>query len=577
MSTQTIHGIGASSGIAIGPVFRYKMQEQRVEKRHVEDSAAEWACLEAALAQAKAEIQALASRAKQEVGTGSASIFEAHEMFLSDPDLLEQVRTTMETQHVNADYAWKEGTEQYAATLRSLSDEYLARAVHVEDVARQVLQLLHGAGEQVAPLQEPSIIVATELATSDTLTFDKQKVLALCTAYGGATAPVAFLAKKLGIAAVVRLGAAADQLHSGAQVIVNGITGEVLIEPDEAEIAVYRQQMQALAQSWSEALQEALAPAITADGKQVETVANIISPADAAGALEYGAEGVGLLRSEFLFLDRDTAPDEDEQFAVYSAIMETMGQRPVVIRTLDIGGAKPASYLDMPQEVNPSLGVRGVRFSLAHPEVFQVQLRALLRAGVGHNVKIMFPMVATREEVLAAREQLAAAREALTERGVPFSQQYEVGIMVEVPAAALMADVLAGMVDFFSIGTNDLSQYTLAADRRNAAVAPLADVLHPAVLRLIRMVIDAAHAQGKWVGLCGDLAGDPLAVSVLLGLGLDEFSMTARSLPAVKQAIRRCTLAQAREIALHALALGDASEVRGFLHHQLDLERPSQL
>ena len=359
--------------------------------------------------------------------------------------------------------------------------------------------------------------------------------------------------------------AAADQLHNGAQVIVNGITGEVLIEPDEAAIAAYRQQMQALAQSWSEALQEALAHAITADGKQVKTVANIISPADAARALEYGAEGVGLLRSEFLFLDHDTEPDEDEQFAVYSAIMETMGQRPVVIRTLDIGGAKPASYLNMPQEVNPSLGVRGVRFSLANPEMFQVQLRALLRAGVGHNLKIMFPMVATREEVLAAREQLAAARKALTERGVPFSQQYEVGIMVEVPATALMADVLAGMVDFFSIGTNDLSQYTLAADRRNATVAPLADVLHPAVLLLIRMVIDAAHVQGKWVGLCGDLAGDPLAVSVLLGLGLDEFSMTARSIPLVKQAIRRCTLVQAREIAQHALAMGDAGEVRAYL------------
>jgi phosphotransferase system enzyme I (PtsI) len=573
MTMQTIRGIGASTGIAIGPVFRYEKQEQRVQERHVDDCSAEQARLDTALAQAKSEIQALAARSRQEVGSSNASIFEAHEQFLSDPELLEQVRVAINTRHINADYAWKEGIEQFAANLRSLGDEYLAaRAVDVEDVPRRVIRILHDIGEQTARLEEPSVIVATELTPSDTVTLDKRLVLAFCAARGGATSHVAILAKALGIPAIVGLGAVADQLHSGAQVIVNGTTGELLIEPDEATIAGYRQQARVSAQSQLEAQEKAREPAITADGKRVEVVAKIGSPSDAVDALAYGAEGVGLLRTEFLFLNRDTPPDEDEQVAVYSAIMETMGSRPVVIRTLDIGGDKPAPYLAMPAEMNPFLGVHGLRLSLAHPDVFQVQLRALLRAGQGHNLKIMFPMVATRAEVLAAREQIASARAALAERGAKYTQQCEIGIMVEVPSAALMADVLAGVVDFFSIGTNDLSQYTLAADRTNTAITSLADALHPSVLRLIHTVIEAAHAQGKWVGLCGELAGDPLAAPVLLGLGLDEFSMTARSIPRVKQALRNSTLAQASEIALHVLALGDAGEVRTYLQHQIGLK-----
>lgn len=566
MSTRTIHGVGASAGIAIGPIFRYEVREQVVERRHADDTAAEQGRLDAALAQAQAEIQALAARARHDVGSSNASIFEAHELFLSDPELLEEVRTMIETQHVNADYAWKASMEQHAATLRALGDEYLAaRASDVEDVAKRVIRILQGVEEQAAPLSEPSVIVATELTPSDTVTLDKRKVLAFCSARGGATSHVAILSKTLGIPAIVGLGAAADQLRNGMQVIVNGANGEIVIEPDEAAIASYRQQATALAHVQTEAQEKARELAITADGKRVEVVANIGTPGEAPGTLVYGAEGVGLLRTEFLFLDRETAPDEDEQMAVYSAIMETMEQRPVVIRTLDIGGDKPASFLDMPNEMNPFLGVRGLRLSLAHPEMFQEQLRALLRAGAGHNLKIMFPMVATREEVLAVREQIAVAKEALVSRNIAYAQQCEVGIMVEVPSAALMADVLADVVDFFSIGTNDLSQYTLAADRTNAAVASLADALHPAVLRLIRMVIEAAHAHGKWVGLCGELAGNTLAAPVLLGLGLDEFSMSARSIPLVKQAIRRYTVAQAREIAQHALSLGDAGEVREYL------------
>jgi phosphoenolpyruvate-protein phosphotransferase (PTS system enzyme I) len=566
MSVKTIRGIGASAGIVIGPIFRYETHTQVVEQRQIYEIEAELARLDAVLDQARQEIQALTAQAQKDVGSSHASIFEAHEMFLSDPELLEQVRTMIKTQHVNAEYAWKESTDQYASMLRSISDEYLAaRATDVEDVARRVMRILQGTDEQAAQLVEPSVIVATELTPSDTVTLDKQKVLAFCTVRGGSTSHVAILSKALGIPSIVGLGAAIELLQNGTQVIVNGATGEVVIEPDTTTIAAYRHQADTLVQSQTEAQKKAQEPAITSDGVQVEVVANIGSPDEAAGALAYGAEGIGLLRTEFLFLKRDTAPDEDEQAAVYGSILEAMGQRPVVIRTLDIGGDKPAPYLDMPVEMNPFLGVRGLRLSLSHPDLFQTQLRALLRTGAGHNLKIMFPMVATRDEVLAAREQVAVALAALEARGGPYAQTFEVGIMVEVPSAAVMADVLADVVDFFSIGTNDLSQYTLAADRANAAVATLADALHPAVLRLIRMVIEAAHAKRKWVGLCGELAADPLAAPVLLGLGLDEFSLTARSVPLVKQAIRRYSVVEAREIAKHALALGNAVEVREYL------------
>jgi phosphoenolpyruvate-protein phosphotransferase len=566
MSTQTLHGIGASAGIAVGPVYRYDTHVQVVERRQITDIAAELARLEAALEQARLEIQALTTQAQKDVDADTADIFAAHEMFLSDPDLLDQVRAPIETQHVNAEYAWQESTNQYASQMRSIGDEYLAaRATDVEDVARRVTRILQGVDAQATQLTEPAIIVADELTPSDTVTLDKQKVLAFCTARGGSTSHVAILAKALGIPSVVGLGTASDQLQGGMQVIVNGSSGEVLLEPDAASIASYRQQADTFARVQTEAHSQAQETAITADGIQVEVVANIGSPDEATVALDNGAEGVGLLRTEFLFLQRDTAPDEDEQAAVYGAILSTMGQRPVVIRTLDIGGDKPARYLDMPAEMNPFLGVRGLRLSLTYPDLFQTQLCALLRAGVDHNLKIMFPMVATRGELLAAREQLAAAQATLAARGTPHAQTYEVGIMVEIPAAAILADVLADTVDFFSIGTNDLAQYTLAADRTNAAVAPLADALHPAVLRLIQQVIEAAHAQKKWVGLCGELAGDPLATPVLLGLGLDEFSMSSRAVPLVKQAIRRYASTSARQIAQHALTLGDASEVRAYL------------
>ncbi|HVB24664.1 MAG TPA: phosphoenolpyruvate--protein phosphotransferase [Ktedonobacteraceae bacterium] len=566
MLTKTIQGMGASEGIAVGPVFRYEVHRLVVDRRQVDDVKHEATRLDAALAQARQELQRLSAQAQADIGADEAAIFEAHAMFLDDPELLERVHTTIETLQMNAEYAWQEGTEHYIAALRAIGDEYLsARAADVEDVAQRVQRILQGGGTQSITLTEPVVIVANDLTPSDTVTLEKTKVLAFCTATGGPTSHVAILAKALGIPAVVGLGEEANQLATTAQVIVDGTSGEVLIGPDEATIAGYRQRAGSLSQKRQGALKSTGQPAVTLDGVRVEVVANIGSPADAIEALQYGAEGIGLLRTEFLFLERETGPDEDEQTAVYRAIFQIMGRRPVVVRTLDIGGDKPASYLSTISEMNPFLGVRGARLSLTHTDVFQAQLRALLRAGAGHNLKIMFPMIATLEEVYAVQEQVEQARAMLEASGMDYAQKVEIGIMVEVPSAALMADVLAKTVDFFSIGTNDLAQYTLAADRTNAGVSKLADALHPSVLRLIRVVIEAAHAQGKWVGLCGELAGNPLATPVLLGLGLDEFSMTPKAIPVVKQTIRHFSASEVRNIAEHALALSSATEVRAYL------------
>jgi len=565
-AAKSIKGIPASPGISAGPVFLYVSRRLAVSKRRVDNAKSELARLDAALGQAKTELQMLYSRAREDAGTGEAGIFQAHVMMLEDPELLERVRNTIKDEGWNAEYAWNEGAEYYASMLRGIGDEYLAaRAADVEDVERRVQRILQEVTQENTGPDAPSVIVAADLSPSDTVTFDKQKVLAFCTASGSPTSHAAILSKALGIPAVVGLGEGLQELANGAMVIVDGGAGEVVAHPGEAEIREYKRRSVALKEASARALQAAGKPAVTRDGTRFQVVANIGSPQDAIDALKYGAEGVGLLRTELLFLDRHSAPTEDEQYAVYRNVLETMGQRPVVIRTLDIGGDKPAPYLKMPPEANPFLGVRGLRLSFARPELFQTQLRALLRAGAGFNLKIMSPMISSLEEVHALRAQVDQARSALQARGVPYSTNAEVGIMVEAPSAALMADLLTTAVDFFSIGTNDLAQYTLAADRTNAVVASLADAYHPAVLRLIGMVAAAAHAHGKQLGLCGELAGDPLAVPLLLGLGVDELSMSPRAIPEVKEAIRLYSLEEAREIARQAISLPTAVEVRDYL------------
>ena len=562
---KIIRGIAASPGIAIGAAFQFRQDELRFERRVVGDPAAEWRRFQSAAARAGEQLAAVCARARDELGEEQAAIFEAHLLMLEDPDLLAAVQSAIEERSLNAEAALSDAAERYAETLEALDDEYLrARAADVRDVAGRVLRILLGREAATGP-DAPAVVVARDLTPSDTILMDKSHVLGFCTAEGGPTAHTAILARTMGLPAVVGAGAEVLAVAPGATVVLDGTTGCLVVEPDEATLASYRQSQAAADQLRAQSLSRAGEPAVTRDGRRVEVVANIGSADEARAALDAGAEGVGLLRTEFLYLGRASLPGEEEQYRAYRAILEAMGSRPVILRTLDIGGDKELPYLELAPEPNPFLGVRAIRLSLARPDLLHQQLRAALRAAPGHNLKIMFPMVATVAEVRAARQALASARDELLAEGQPLPERLEVGIMVETPAAAVMADRLAREVDFFSIGTNDLSQYTFAADRTNARVAALADALQPAVLRLVARVIAAAHAHGKWVGLCGELAGEPLAIPILLGLGLDEFSMNPPAILLAKELIRSLTAEEAQDLANAALDLDDAAEVRALV------------
>jgi phosphoenolpyruvate-protein phosphotransferase len=564
---KTLRGIAASRGIVIGPAFRFRQADLRFERYTVEDPAAEWARLQVALETAREQLAEVYAKAEAESGAEQAAIFQAHALMLEDPELLDAVRTAIEEQNVNAEAALSDAAEMYAQMLEALDDEYLsARAADVRDVAARVLRLLLGVAEiPTAGLTAPSIILARDLTPSDTVMLDKSLVLGFCTAEGGATSHTAILARGLGLPAVVGAGLDVLEILDGATLVLDGGDGMLLVEPDKQAVAGYRVRQAATGTVLAQARERAHEPAVTRDGHRVEVVANIGNVEGAQAALESGAEGVGLLRTEFLYLERDHLPDEEEQYQAYRAIVDVFGDWPVILRTLDIGGDKELPYLDLPDEMNPFLGLRAIRLCLARPELFKPQLRAALRAGAGCNLKVMFPMVATVAEVREARAVLEECRAELLAEGQPVAEEVEIGIMVEVPAAALMADHLAAEVDFFSIGTNDLSQYTLAADRTNAQVAPLASGFQPAVLRLVRDVIVAAHARDKWVGLCGELAGEPLAVPILLGLGLDEFSMNPPAIPLAKQVIRALTLDEARKVAQAAMELDSPEAVQALV------------
>ncbi|HLA97410.1 MAG TPA: phosphoenolpyruvate--protein phosphotransferase [Anaerolineales bacterium] len=572
-----IQAIPISPGIAFGPVLHYTSREVKAKRRDNSNPEQERLRLKTALEKAAIQLQEIRARASEQVSADETLIFEAQGMFLSDPALLDQVFERIDAERCNAEYAWHEGIEHFAEMLARLEDEYLAsRAADVRDVGQRVLRLLAGVSDEPHMLAQPAIILADDLTPADTVMFDKSFVLGFCTAQGGPTSHVAILSRALGIPAVVGVAPWMNILASSRDILLDGDTGELIADPVSEQIAAFQARSERMQREYKKALTKAHEPAITLDGKAIEVAANIGSPSEADEALAMGAEGVGLFRTEFLFLDRETPPSEEEQIQAYHLALQALAPRPVIFRTLDIGGDKPAPYLSLPSELNPFLGLRGVRLSLANPDLFATQLRALLRAGSGYPVRVMFPMVDSLEDVQAARRIFDQSRKALVDAGLPHALDIQIGIMVEVPSAALIADVLAQAVDFFSIGTNDLSQYTLAADRTNAAVANRADALDPAVLRLIQMVINAAHQQGRWVGLCGELGGDPLAAAVLVGLGIDELSMNSRAIPLVKAALRRITVRSAEQIAHKCLELYSAAEVRQFLREKLPASSPSR-
>ena len=570
---KTLKGIAASTGFAIGPVFLYKREEIQIESCQVEDVSTEWLRLEDALSIAKEQLSQVYERAKQESGEDQAEIFFAQSLILEDPELLDMVRNTLFDKKVSVEFALHSGIENYACILEGLEDEYLrARALDVRDSGNRILRILLGIAESpTANLKEKSIILAKDLTPSDTVLIDKNHLMGFCIAQGGATSHTAILARGLGLPAVVGAGDETMLVNNGDLAILNGSDGLLILNPSPEVLEEYRLKLQHFEQIMKKSLEKTREPAITTDGHRVEVVANIGSVENAKSALDLGAEGVGLLRSEFLYLERNNLPTEEEQYQSYKTIADTFGQLPVVLRSLDIGGDKELTYLTLPVEANPFLGVRAIRLCFTRPDIFKPQLRAALRAGVGNGLKLMFPMVATVQEVRQARAMLEECRRELKAEGVAVADKMEIGIMIEIPSAAVIADHLAKEIDFFSIGTNDLSQYTLAADRTNANVAHIASSFHPAVLRLIKMVIDAAHKEGKWVGMCGELAGEPMAIPILLGMGLDEFSMNSPAIPIAKQIIRTISMVEAKAIAEIALDLEDAEQIQTFVRDTLPL------
>lgn len=568
--SRRLQGLPASPGVAVGPAWWFRRAVATPRRVRVEDAPAERARLAAARAQAVAELQTLLEAQRDRLPPEERAIFEAQALMLEDPELLARVEEGLAS-GLSAEAAWSQAVEAFAAQLAALPDPYFqARAADVRDIGNRVLRHLIGAPAEARMPDHPVVVVADELLPSETVTLDPGRVLAFVMAGGGPTAHAAILARRLGVPAVVAVGPALHQVAEGALLVVDGEAGWVEVDPAPEVVRVAQTRRDLWLQHRQQAAREALGPAYTRDGLRIEVAANVGSLADAQQAAQAGADGVGLLRTEFLYLGRTAAPTEEEEVTAYRALLEAMGGRPVVVRTLDVGGDKPLPYLPMLPEANPFLGVRGVRLSRQHPELLRQQLRALLRAGAGFPLRIMFPMVSTVEEIRWLRAVFEEVRRALEARGDPLPQDLQIGMMVEVPSAALLAEHFLPWVDFFSVGTNDLAQYTLAADRTHPAVARMADGLHPAVLRLIRMVTEAAVPAGRWVGVCGELAGDPFAVPVLIGLGVRELSVNPVRIPEVKAAVRRWSLAEAEALAREALRQESAEAVRRLVQAALE-------
>ena len=560
--TISITGIAASRGIAIGPAWIYRPVEIIIERLENAEPKKEWDRLQTAIKKANSQLEESERKALQRVGEKEAEIFGAHRMFLEDPELIGSIKLSIDHK-LNAEAAVQEGIEGFAKTLMALESEYFqARADDVRDVGRRVVACLLGVNLGWTDLpQEAVVIFADDLNPSDTMHFETDRILGLCTRRGGPTSHTAILSRSLGVPAVVSTPFDIDSIHTGQMVVLNGISGEVILKPSKEQILEASKEREQIADLRAARLKKAGQPAMTMDGHKVKVMANIGSLADAHQAVEYGAEGIGLLRTEFLYMNREQLPDLGEQVDIYQALFDVMGTQPIVVRTLDIGGDKQVSYLGLKGEPNPFLGWRAIRMIGERPEVLRDQFQAILRAGVGRDLRIMLPLVSSVDEVIATKEIINEAMQVLNMQNIPFAEQVQFGIMVEVPSAALLIEHFAEYVDFFSIGTNDLAQYTLAVDRTNERVAALASPFHPAVIQLIARTIEQAHVNGKWVGLCGEMAGDPLATSLLLGLGLDEFSMAPFAVPKIKETIRGLDKQACEKIAANVLLLSRTSDV----------------
>ncbi len=556
-----------SPGIGIGKAVVIDKASINITKNYIKDAGNELDRLMNAIEAAKEQLNELYVSTIDELGEKEAQIFKSHEMMLEDDTFISDVENRIKQEGVNAEYALNETSNVYIKMFQSIEDEYLReRAEDIKDVMNRVIRILMGISSvDFSNLKENSIIVAKDLTPSDTAQIDRTKVAAMITEIGGKTSHAAIIARIMGIPTVVGLNNITDKIKNGDTVICDGKTGKVLVNPNAKQLFYFTKKKNIEDEIRNELKNQIGLPSVTKDGFKISLTANIGVPNDVDMALENDAEGIGLFRSEFIFMNREHQPTEDEQFEQYKEVLVKMGDKPVIIRTLDIGGDKNVPYIDIPKEMNPFLGYRAIRLCLGNVEVFRTQLRAILRASVYGNVKIMIPMISTMKELKDSKKILQQAKDELTKEGIKFKKDIEIGIMIEIPSAAIISDLLAREVDFFSIGTNDLIQYTMAVDRMNSKLSYLYSQYHPALLRLIKGIIDNAHEAGIWVGMCGEAAGDPKLIPVFVGMGLDEFSMNSPSILRARYIVRNLNKADMEIIAKSTLNMENALEVEEYL------------
>ena len=560
---MNIKGIAASNGIAIAKAFKLIEPELTVVKATISDVEAEINLYKEALVKTTEELQKIKVKAAQNLSEEEAAVFDAHINMANDPELLSQTTDKIKSESVNAAYAFDEVSNMFIMMFESMDNEYFReRAADIKDIKKRILAHLLGVKvNDPSTIDEQVVIIAEDLTPSDTAQLDRNFVKGFATNIGGRTSHSAIMARSLEIPAVVGTKTILEDVKDGDMIILDGLEGNVIVNPTAEQVAHYEEvakQYEAQKAEWAKLKNE---KTVSKDGQHVELAANIGTPKDVEGVLANGGEAVGLYRTEFLYMGRDNFPTEEEQFEAYKAVLEAMGDKPVVVRTLDIGGDKELPYLHLPKEMNPFLGYRAIRLCLDDTDLFRTQLRALLRASAYGKLRIMFPMIATLNEFRSAKALLLEEKAKLVAEGVTVSEAIEVGMMVEIPSAAVLADQFAKEVDFFSIGTNDLIQYTMAADRMNEKVSYLYQPYNPSILRLVKMVIDAAHKEGKWTGMCGEMAGDQTAIPLLLGLGLDEFSMSATSILPARSLISKLSKAEMAELAQKALNMSTVEEV----------------
>ena len=537
----TIQGKSVFGGVSIGKLMFYKRNEKVIKREHISDADAEWKRFEAAKGQAVDQLKELYEKALEDVGEANAMIFEIHQMMLEDLDYLESIENIIRSQEVNAEYAVATTADNFAQMFASMDDAYMqGRAADVKDVSERVLDILCGVSAGVKEMTEPCIIAADDLAPSETVQLDKSKVLGFATMYGSANSHTAILARTMNIPAVIGLGETLSSQYDGKMAVIDGFTGILYVDPDEETLA-RMQEKRAKDLEQKELLNQLKGKEnVTRSGQKINVYANIGNVSDLGAVLKNDAGGIGLFRSEFLYLENSTFPTEEQQFAVYKQVAESMAGKKVIIRTLDIGADKQVDYFNLDKEENPALGYRAIRICLTRPEIFKTQLRALYRAAVYGNLSIMFPMIISVSEVKKIKEIIAQVQAELKAEGIPYKEDVELGVMIETPAAVMISRELAKEVDFFSVGTNDLTQYTLAIDRQNQKLDTYYDPHHPAVLAMIKMAADNAHAEGKWIGICGELGADLELTEEFLKMGLDELSVSPALVLPLRKRIREC-------------------------------------